>query len=87
MPAITLNVDYFEVYRSPKQRYLLVVVTPDFDELVDQPDPQYLFCIDVETLDVKEVHCPFVPILNFAVSSNNRFYCQTAESITECVLK
>jgi hypothetical protein len=47
MPVITLNVDYFAVYRSPKQRYLLVVVTPDFDELVNEPDPQYLFCIDV----------------------------------------
>ena len=65
---------------------MLVILMPSFEQLIHEPEPQYLFTIDIQTYDVKPVKCPIVPIEKIVIAPGNRFFCQTAWAITECEL-
>jgi hypothetical protein len=84
LPPNKIKVDFIALYMCPGSKLILAVLTPDFDEVVLKPEPQYLFIINIDTYEVKPVVCPFIPVRSVVPATNNRFYLQDASVIVEC---
>jgi hypothetical protein len=77
-------VDFVALYMCPNSKLILAVLTPDFDEVILKPEPQYLFIINIETHEVKQVVSPYIPVRSVVPVVGNRFFLQDASVIVEC---